>query len=44
MPVRAQLSFAAANASPVGADRIQLLEAVAREGGISAAARSDGIT
>ncbi|WP_244592427.1 LysR family transcriptional regulator [Azospirillum palustre] len=44
MPVRAQLSFAAANASPVGADRIRLLEAVAREGSISAAARLIGIT
>ncbi|MBK1839366.1 TOBE domain-containing protein [Azospirillum sp. YIM B02556] len=44
MPIRAQLSFAAANASPVGADRIRLLEAVAREGSISAAARAVGIT
>ncbi|MBP2231626.1 molybdate transport system regulatory protein [Azospirillum agricola] len=44
MPVRVQLSFAAANASPVGAERIRLLEAVAREGSISGAARAAGIT
>ncbi len=44
MTVRAQLSFAAANASPIGAERIRLLEAVAREGSISAAARAVGLT
>jgi len=44
MTIRAQVSFAATNASPVGGERIRLLEAVAREGSISAAARSVGLT
>lgn len=44
MSVRAQLSFTGGNVSPVGAERIRLLEAVGREGSISAAARSTGIT
>lgn len=44
MAVRAQVSFAGPNASPVGAERIRLLEAVAKEGSISAAARAVGIT
>jgi len=44
MSVRAQVSFAGPNASPVGAERIRLLEAVAREGSISGAARAVGIT
>jgi len=44
MPVRAQVSFAAPNGSPVGRERIRLLEAVGREGSISAAARAAGIT
>jgi molybdate transport system regulatory protein len=44
MPVRAQVSFAGPNASPIGQERIRLLEAVAREGSISAAARATGIT
>jgi len=44
MTVRAQVSFAATSGSPVGRERIRLLEAVAREGSISAAARATGIT
>ena len=44
MSVRAQVSLAGPNASPVGLERIRLLEAVAREGSISAAARATGIT
>ncbi|PWC31858.1 TOBE domain-containing protein [Azospirillum sp. TSO22-1] len=44
MTVRAQVSFAAPSGSPVGRERIRLLEAVAREGSISAAARAMGIT
>lgn len=44
MPVRAQISFASGAASPVGRERIRLLEAVGREGSISAAARAIGIT
>lgn len=44
MTVRAQVSFAAPSGSPVGRERIRLLEAVAREGSISAAARATGIT
>ncbi|HEY0836487.1 MAG TPA: TOBE domain-containing protein [Azospirillum sp.] len=44
MSVRAQVSFAGPNASPLGAERIRLLEAVAREGSISAAARATGIS
>ncbi|WP_448190464.1 TOBE domain-containing protein [Azospirillum sp. sgz301742] len=44
MSVRAQVSFAGPNASPLGAERIRLLEAVAREGSISAAARAMGVT
>ncbi|AWK85453.1 TOBE domain-containing protein [Azospirillum thermophilum] len=44
MTVRAQLSLSAPNASPVGGERIRLLEAVAREGSISAAARAMGIS
>ena len=44
MPVHPQVSFAAPHASPIGAERIRLLEAVGREGSISAAARAVGIT
>ncbi|NYZ13069.1 TOBE domain-containing protein [Azospirillum sp. RWY-5-1] len=44
MVVEARLSFGADNASPVGRERIRLLEAVGREGSISAAARATGIT
>ncbi|WP_448203282.1 TOBE domain-containing protein [Azospirillum sp. sgz302134] len=44
MTVRPQVSFAGSSASPIGAERIRLLEAVAREGSISAAARAVGIT
>lgn len=44
MPVRAQVSFAGTNAPAVGGERVRLLEAVAREGSISAAARAVGIS
>ena len=44
MTVEARLSFGAENASPVGRERIRLLESVGREGSISAAARATGIT
>lgn len=44
MPVQALVSLSAPDASPVGRDRIRLLEAVGREGSISAAARVIGIT
>ncbi len=44
MPLQARVSFAASDASPVGGERIRLLEAVAREGSISAAARAVGVT
>ena len=44
MPLHPQVSFAAPHASPIGAERIRLLEAVGREGSISAAARAVGIT
>lgn len=42
--MRARLSIEAENASPVGGARIRLLEALAREGSISGAARSVGIS
>ncbi|HYG90268.1 MAG TPA: TOBE domain-containing protein [Azospirillum sp.] len=44
MAVRAQVSFGADNASPVGRERIRLLEALGREGSITGAARAVGIT
>lgn len=44
MPVRARVTFEAENAAPLGRDRIRLLEAVARAGSISGAARAVGLT
>ena len=44
MSVQAQVSFGSEDASPMGRDRIRLLEAVAQAGSISGAARSIGIT
>ena len=44
MTVQAHLSFAAPHGSPLGRERIRLLEAVGREGSISAAARAIGVT
>ncbi len=45
MPVRASLSFSADDqARSVGRERIRLLEAIAQQGSISAAARSVGLT
>ncbi|WP_188262489.1 TOBE domain-containing protein [Azospirillum tabaci] len=44
MSVQPQVSFAGPHASPIGVERIRLLEAVGREGSISGAARSVGIT
>ncbi|WP_448192613.1 TOBE domain-containing protein [Azospirillum sp. sgz301742] len=44
MSIEAQVFLAGPNASPIGRARIRLLEAVAREGSISAAARTVGIT
>lgn len=44
VPMRARLSLEADNASPVGGARIRLLEALAREGGISGAARAVGLS
>lgn len=44
MTVRAQLSLAGPAATPVGRERIRLLEAVAREGSISGAARAVGLS
>lgn len=43
-PVHPQVSFAGGGSSPIGGERIRLLEAVAREGSISGAARAAGIT
>lgn len=42
--MRARLSLEADNASPVGGARIRLLEALAREGSISGAARAVGLS
>jgi molybdate transport system regulatory protein len=42
--MRARLSIEADNASPVGGARIRLLEALAREGSISGAARAVGLS
>lgn len=44
LAMEARISLAGPNASPVGEQRIALLEAVGREGSISAAARSMGIS
>jgi molybdate transport system regulatory protein len=44
VPVEARLSLRSESLSPVGRERIRLLEAVAREGSISAAARAVGLT
>ena len=44
MTVHAQLSFASQNATPIGRERIRLLEAVGRTGSISGAAREAGIS
>ena len=44
MSIRAHVTFEADNASPMGRERIRLLEAVARAGSISGAARAIGIT
>jgi molybdate transport system regulatory protein len=44
MPIEALVSLTSANAKTVGRDRIRLLEAVAREGSISAGARAVGLT
>jgi molybdate transport system regulatory protein len=44
MSVHAALSLVAENLPPVGRDRIRLLEAIAREGSISAGARAFGLT
>lgn len=40
MPIQADLAFSSKNISPIGQTRIALLEAVGREGSISAAARA----
>lgn len=44
MSLDAQVAFTGAQMSPVGAERIRLLEAIGREGSISAAARAVGIS
>jgi molybdate transport system regulatory protein len=44
MAVRAHVTLGAANASPVGLERIRLLEAVGRAGSMSGAARAVGLT
>lgn len=44
MPVEALVSFKREDAPAVGRDRVRLLEAVAREGSISAGARAVGLT
>lgn len=44
VPMRARLSLEADNVSPVGGARIRLLEALAREGSISGAARAVGLS
>jgi len=44
MSVEAHVTFGGENASPVGRERIRLLEEVARAGSISGAARAIGIT
>lgn len=44
MPIEAVVSLTSADAKNVGRDRIRLLEAVAREGSISAGARAVGLT
>ncbi len=44
MSVRAHVTFEGEHASPAGRERIRLLEAVARAGSISGAARTVGIT
>ena len=44
MALHASLALTAPNAAPLGAERIALLEAIGREGGISAAARALGMS
>ncbi|MEI6558663.1 MAG: TOBE domain-containing protein [Rhodospirillaceae bacterium] len=44
MSVRAHVTFEAEHASPAGRERIRLLEAVARAGSLSGAARAVGLT
>jgi molybdate transport system regulatory protein len=44
MSLRAQVSLAADGASPMGETRVRLLEAIGREGSISAAARAVGLS
>lgn len=44
MPVTPEIALVAPSLPPVGSDRIRLLEAVGREGSISAAARSLGMS
>jgi molybdate transport system regulatory protein len=44
LSVRPELSLTAPHASPLGAERVRLLEAVGREGSISGAARAVGLS
>jgi molybdate transport system regulatory protein len=44
MSIRAEVSFASSGASRMGKERVRLLEAVGREGSISAAARATGVS
>ena len=44
MSIEAVVALKGENLSPMGRDRVRLLEAVAREGSISAGARAVGIT
>src|SRR5215510_3466801 len=44
MPIEAVVSLTSADARNVGRDRIRLLEAVAREGSITAGAKAVGLT
>lgn len=44
MAVRAEIALAAAGAAPLGEQRVELLEAIGREGSISGAARAVGLS
>ncbi len=44
MPIEAVVALKGENLSPMGRDRVRLLEAVAREGSISAGAKAAGLT
>jgi molybdate transport system regulatory protein len=44
MPIEPEVTLSAPNAAPVGRERIRLLEAVGREGSISAGARAVGLS